>query len=178
MCRAIRELASGNFDVVLPGLGRKDEIGEMARAVEEFKLQAVAKAERNAAAGEAQNRRASAARRAELIRFANDFETVVGAIVANVSASAIQLESAASTLTRTAETAQILSSQVAGLSQQASSTMQSVATATEELSASVDEIGRQTRIPAGSRRLPSCRLSRPTTASANCRAPPSGSAMS
>ncbi|MET3912870.1 HAMP domain-containing protein/CHASE3 domain sensor protein, partial [Bradyrhizobium sp. S3.3.6] len=30
MCKAMRELASGNFDVVLPGLGRKDEIGEMA----------------------------------------------------------------------------------------------------------------------------------------------------
>jgi len=37
------------FDVVLPGLGRKDELGEMAGAVEEFKMQAVAKAERDAA---------------------------------------------------------------------------------------------------------------------------------
>ena len=49
MCKAMRELAGGNFDVVLPGLGRKDEIGEMAGAVEEFKMQAVAKAERDAA---------------------------------------------------------------------------------------------------------------------------------
>ena len=31
---AMVKLASGNFDVVLPGLGRKDEIGEMAQAVE------------------------------------------------------------------------------------------------------------------------------------------------
>ncbi|MGY8666053.1 HAMP domain-containing methyl-accepting chemotaxis protein [Bradyrhizobium sp. UFLA05-109] len=145
MCKAMRELASGNFDVVLPGLGRKDELGEMAGAVEEFKLQAVAKAERDAAASEAQNREAGAARRAELIRFADDFETAVGAIVSNVSASAVQLESSASTLTRTAETTQSLSNQVAGVSEQASSNMQSVATATEELSASVEEIGRQVR---------------------------------
>ncbi|SPP91674.1 methyl-accepting chemotaxis protein [Bradyrhizobium vignae] len=145
MCRAMRELASGNFDVVLPGLGRKDEIGEMAGAVEEFKVQAVAKAERDAAASEVQNREQAAARRAELIRFADDFESAVGAIVSNVSASAVQLESAASTLTRTAETTQSLSSQVAGVSEQASSNMQSVATATEELSASVEEIGRQVR---------------------------------
>ncbi len=48
MCKAMRELAGGNFDVVLPGLGRKDELGEMAGAVEEFKLQAIAKAERDA----------------------------------------------------------------------------------------------------------------------------------
>jgi methyl-accepting chemotaxis protein/CHASE3 domain sensor protein len=145
MCKAMRELAGGNFDVVLPGLGRKDELGEMAGAVEEFKLQAVVKAERDAAAQEAQNRESSAARRTELIRFADEFETAVGAIVSNVSASAVQLESAAGTLTRTAETTQSLSSKVAGSSDEASSNMQSVASATEELSASVDEIGKRVR---------------------------------
>jgi methyl-accepting chemotaxis protein len=145
MCNAMRELAAGNFDVVLPGLGRKDELGEMAGAVEEFKMQAVAKAERDAATQEAQNKASSAARRAELIRFADEFETAVGAIVSNVSASAVQLEAAAGTLTRTAETTQSLSSQVAGASEEASSNMQSVASATEELSASVDEIGRRVK---------------------------------
>ena len=145
MCKAMRELAGGNFDVVLPGLGRKDELGEMAGAVEEFKLQAIARAERDAATQEAQNKAASAARRSELIRFADEFESAVGAIVSNVSASAVQLEAAAGTLTRTAETTQTLSSQVAGSSEEASSNMQSVATATEELSASVDEIGRRVK---------------------------------
>jgi methyl-accepting chemotaxis protein len=145
MCNAMRELAAGNFDVVLPGLGRKDELGEMAGAVEEFKVQAIARAERDAAAQEAQNKASSAARRTELIRFADEFEQAVGAIVSNVSASAVQLEAAAGTLTRTAETTQSLSSQVAGASEEASSNMQSVATATEELSASVDEIGRRVK---------------------------------
>jgi methyl-accepting chemotaxis protein len=143
MCKAMRDLANGNFDVVLPGLGRKDELGEMAGAVEEFKMQAIAKAERDAAEHDAQNKAGAAARRAELIRFADDFEAAVGAIVANVSASAVQLEAAAGTLTRTAESTQSLSSQAAGASEEASSNMQSVASATEELSASVDEIGRQ-----------------------------------
>jgi methyl-accepting chemotaxis protein len=145
MCKAMRELAGGNFDVVLPGLGRRDELGEMAGAVEEFKLQAIAKAERDAAAQDAQNRAGSAARRAELIGFADDFEAAVGSIVSNVSASAVQLEQAAGTLTRTAETTQSLSSQVAGASEAASSNMQSVASATEELSMSVDEIGKRVR---------------------------------
>jgi methyl-accepting chemotaxis protein len=35
---AMHELAGGNFDVVLPGLGRKDEIGDIAGAVGDFKL--------------------------------------------------------------------------------------------------------------------------------------------
>ena len=143
MCKAMRELANGNFEVVLPGLGRKDEVGEMAAAVEEFKVRAIAKAEREAAEHDAQNRASAAARRSELIRFADEFEATVGSIVANVSASAVQLEAAAGTLTRTAETTQTLSSQAAGASEEASSNMQSVASATEELSASVDEIGRQ-----------------------------------
>jgi HAMP domain-containing protein len=30
----MKELASGNFSVVLPGLSRKDEVGDMAQAVE------------------------------------------------------------------------------------------------------------------------------------------------
>ncbi len=145
MCKAMRELAGGNFDVVLPGLGRKDELGEMAGAVEEFKVQAIAKAERDAATQDAQNKAGSAARRAELIRFADEFEAAVGAIVSNVSTSAVQLEAAAGTLSRTAESTQDLSSQVVGSSEEASSNMQSVASATEELSASVEEIGRQVR---------------------------------
>ncbi len=143
MCKAMRELAGGHFEIVLPGLGRRDELGEMAGAVEEFKVQAIAKAERDAAAQDAQNKAAGAARRAELIRFADDFETAVGAIVSNVSASAVQLETAAGTLTRTAETTQELSSAVAGSSEEASSNMQSVASATEELSTSVEEIGKR-----------------------------------
>src|SRR5258708_35549244 len=74
MCKAMRELAGGNFDVVLPGLGRSDELGEMASAVEECKVQAIATAEHDAAAQDAHNKASSASRRSELIRFADDFE--------------------------------------------------------------------------------------------------------
>jgi HAMP domain-containing protein len=35
---ALRELSDGNFEVSLPGVGRRDEIGAMARAVETFKI--------------------------------------------------------------------------------------------------------------------------------------------
>ena len=143
MCAAMRKLAAGDFEVVLPGLGRRDELGEMASAVEEFKVQAVAKAERDAAAQEEQNRAADVRRRGELIRFADQFESAVGSIVSSVSVSSGQLEDAANTLTRTAESTEQLSGQAAATSDEASSNMQSVATATEELSLSVNEIGRQ-----------------------------------
>ncbi|TAH66335.1 MAG: methyl-accepting chemotaxis protein [Rhodopseudomonas palustris] len=143
MCAAMRRLASGDFDVVLPGLGRRDEIGDMAAAVEAFKVEAVRKAELDAHAQETQTLAAAAERRAELIRFADEFETAVGSIVAHVSESAAQLEVAAGTLSRTVETTQNLSGRVAGVSSSASTDMQSVASATEQLSASVGEISRQ-----------------------------------
>ncbi len=41
---AMLKLAGGDFEVVLPGLERSDEIGAVAKAVEEFKLLAFAKA--------------------------------------------------------------------------------------------------------------------------------------
>ena len=44
----MKELGDGNFDVVLPGVGRKDEIGEIAGAVEAFKIKAKARAEEEA----------------------------------------------------------------------------------------------------------------------------------
>jgi methyl-accepting chemotaxis protein len=145
MCKAMRELAGGHFDVVLPGLGRKDEIGEMANAVEEFKVQAVARAAHEADERDSQNKVASMQRRSELIRFADDFETAVGSIVSNVSSSASQLEVAANTLTRTVETTQNLAARVTGASEEASANVNSVASATEQLSASVGAIGRQVR---------------------------------
>ena len=45
---AIKLMGAGNFDMVLPGLGRKDEIGDIAAAVEALKLTAIEKARREA----------------------------------------------------------------------------------------------------------------------------------
>lgn len=41
---AMNDMAAGNFDSALPGLTRKDEIGEIANAVEKFKILAAAQA--------------------------------------------------------------------------------------------------------------------------------------
>jgi len=140
---AMRKLADGDFDVVLPGLGRQDELGQMAHAVEQFKKRAVEKSEREAAENIGKVASEAAARRGEINRFAASFESTVGSIIANVSSSANQLESAAGLLARNAETTQNLSGVVAGASEDASNKVQSVAIATEELSTSVAEIGRQ-----------------------------------
>ena len=139
----MKKLAAGNFDVVLPGLGRGDEIGEMAQAVEDFKVKAAERAQQEAGEKAAADRRASAARKAEMARLADEFESAVGEIVQTVSAASTQLEAAATQLTKSAATTEQLSTKVASASEQASNNVQSVASATEELAASVGEIGRQ-----------------------------------
>lgn len=141
--KAMGELADGKFDVVLPGLGRKDEIGEMAHAVETFKAKAIEKATQEAEEKEAEGNAVAAARRAEMRKLADAFEVAVGSIVQAVSSASSQLEAAAMSLTNTADSTQKLTAVVAGASEEASSNVQSVASATEELSSSVNEVGRQ-----------------------------------
>jgi methyl-accepting chemotaxis protein len=140
---SMKELASGNFDVVLAGLGRKDEVGEIAVGIETFKLKAIERARREAEEEEAKARAAREERAREMQRLADMFDATVGNIATTVSTAATQLEHSAKSLTNTAETTQQLSSMVAESSEQASMNVQAVATASEELTASVGEISRQ-----------------------------------
>jgi methyl-accepting chemotaxis protein len=143
MSRAMRELATGNFEVQLPGLDRRDEVGQMAHAVQEFKVQAIAKAERDTAEREEKNREQQAARRAELHNLAESFETAVGNIIEKVSSASNELENSAVILTKSSAATQQLSTVVATASEETSANVQSVASATEEMASSINEIGRQ-----------------------------------
>ncbi|MEH2588469.1 methyl-accepting chemotaxis protein [Bradyrhizobium sp. AZCC 1721] len=139
----MKELAGGNFGVVLPGLDRKDEIGDMAFAIEAFKLKAADKARDEAEARIKQDQIAAGQRKADMSKMADDFEAAVGRIVEAVSSASSQLEVSAGTLTSTAERAQELATTVASASEEASTNVQSVASATEEMASSVTEISRQ-----------------------------------
>jgi methyl-accepting chemotaxis protein len=143
MSSAMRELAAGNFEVQLPGLDRRDEVGQMAHAVQEFKVQAVAKAERETAEREEKNRELQAARRAELYNLAESFETAVGNIIEKVGVASIELENSAVVLTKSSAATQQLSTVVATASEETSTNVQTVASATEEMAGSINEIGRQ-----------------------------------
>jgi len=140
---AMKELAGGNFGVVLPGLDRKDEVGDMAQAVETFKVKAEEKARDEAEAKVEQDLVAARQRKADMIKLADDFEGAVGEIVETVSSASTELEASANTLTSSAERAQELTTMVAAASEEASTNVQSVASATEEMSSSVNEISRQ-----------------------------------
>jgi methyl-accepting chemotaxis protein len=139
----MQKLAEGNFGVVLPGLGRKDEVGDMAQAVETFKVKAEQKARAEAEAKMMQDQHAAAQRKQEMQKLANDFESAVGRIIETVTSASTELEASAGTLTSTAERSQQLTTMVAAASEEASTNVQSVASATEEMASSVNEISRQ-----------------------------------
>jgi methyl-accepting chemotaxis protein len=142
MTVTMNDLAGGKLDVEVPGIGRGDEIGEMAGAVEVFKSNAVARRGLEAEQKEAEVR-AIAQRKADMHKMADDFEGAVGEIIDTVSSASTQLEVSAGSLTSTAERAEELATMVAAASEEASTNVQSVASATEEMASSVNEISRQ-----------------------------------
>jgi HAMP domain-containing protein len=139
----MKELAGGNFGVVLPGLNRTDEVGDMAQAVETFKVKTEEKARLEAEAKIKQDQIAAKQRKADMLKLADKFEGAVGEIIETVSSASNELEASANTLTSTATRAQELATMVAAASEEASTNVQSVASATEELTSSVTEISRQ-----------------------------------
>jgi methyl-accepting chemotaxis protein len=143
MRAAMIELAGGNFAIVLPGLGRADEIGEIAQAVETFKVNAERKARDDAEVKIKRDQEFARQHKADMIRMADDFEGAVGKIIETVSSASTELEASASTLTATAERSRELTTVVAAASEEASTNVQSVASATEEMASSVNEISRQ-----------------------------------
>jgi methyl-accepting chemotaxis protein len=140
MVNDMAKLAAGDFTLVLPGLGRGDEIGAMAEAVERFKIKAVDRARRDAEQEEAGRRAAAAQRHDELQKLADGFEAAVGDMVTAVASLSRELEDAADTLTTNADSTRLLSIAVADASGEASLNVRSVAQATHELTTSVSEI--------------------------------------
>ncbi|MFO1107938.1 MAG: HAMP domain-containing methyl-accepting chemotaxis protein [Bradyrhizobium sp.] len=142
MVRAMTRLAKGDAGVEVPSVGRRDEIGEMAGAVEIFKNNMI-ETERLRAEQAVAEERLAERRKADMGELADAFESAVGEIVETVSSASTELELSATTLTATATRSQEVTTTVAVASEQASANVQSVATATEELSSSVNEISRQ-----------------------------------
>jgi len=140
---AFDRMAAGDLDTNVPGAERADEIGGIGKAVlrlrdslqEKARAEAEAKATADAAMAEK--------RKGEMNRLAQEFQQAVGGIVSTVSATAAQLEDAAQSLTKTAETTQSLSSGAASASELTSANVEGVAAASEQLASTVTEISRQ-----------------------------------
>jgi methyl-accepting chemotaxis protein len=142
MSTIMGRLANMDFHVEIPDKTRRDEIGQMAAALDVFKDKMI----QNEILCEEQKQaeaRAAADRHAAMVKLANDFEGAVGSVIESVSASANELNATATSMAATAEETAHQATSVSAASEQASANVQSVAAAAEQLTHSVDEIGRQ-----------------------------------
>jgi methyl-accepting chemotaxis protein len=142
MVSAMKTLADGQLSVVIAGVDRGDEVGDMARVTQVFKESLVETQRLRGEQAEAEAR-AVAQRKREMEEFTDSFEEAVGGIVERVSSSSAGLEQAAAALSSTASSTRELSTTVASASEEAYASVQSVAAATEEMAATAAEIGRQ-----------------------------------
>jgi methyl-accepting chemotaxis protein len=141
MTSAMRRLAKGELEIDIPATGRKDEIGDMAGAVEVFKQNAV-DARRLAAEQSAEQERKHQ-RQAAVERHIETFEGAVRASLDVLGSAAAEMRTTSESMSSTAEETSAQAATVTTAGEQASSNVQAVASATEELSSSVAEIGRQ-----------------------------------
>jgi methyl-accepting chemotaxis protein len=135
-------IADGKFNQDVPYLGRKDEIGHMAKSVEVFRKNGIEKIRLEAEAKE-NEKKAQEARRQAMLDLAEKFENSVKGVVNIVSAAATEMQTTAQSLAATAEETSRQSTAVAAASEEMSGNVQTVASATEELTASIGEIGSQ-----------------------------------
>jgi methyl-accepting chemotaxis protein len=138
----MRDISSGKREIVVPGAGRADEIGSMARAVEIFK-DGLIETDRLRAAQEQQRAAAARERRNTMAELAAKFEAGAGTVVEAVGSAAGELRSTAQSMAATADEATRQTATVAAASEEASQSAQAVAAAVEELNASIGEIALQ-----------------------------------
>jgi methyl-accepting chemotaxis protein len=142
MTGTMRALADGDTRVAVIGTGRRDEIGEMARAVEVFRDNAQ-EMEHLRTEQELARQRIEADKHRMMAELAKSFEAKVGNLVQRLSVAANELEGTAQSMTTVADRTTQQSVGVASTAQQTSANVQTVAAATEELSISIREIASQ-----------------------------------
>lgn len=132
-------LVDGDLDVHVPGLGRKDEIGEMASSVEIFKENAkrVGQLDRER---EQERARADSKRREAMMGLAGRFEQTVMGVVDGVSGASGEMQEVAQTMVAAVQQNEAGSQAVVAAVEQANHSVETVASAAEELAVSIRDI--------------------------------------
>ncbi len=148
LTQAMSRLAGGDTSVTVIGHQRRDEIGEMARAVEVF-----CATRRHADQLEADQRRDADAKeqwRSQRAHQAAKFEAAVAEMLEVVAGAANRLRDTAQSMSATAVETNRRSVSVSTASQEATRNVQIVAASAEQLAASIheisDQVGRSNRI--------------------------------
>ncbi len=144
---AMKSLAEGDVGVAVPGAGRPDEIGEMAKAVQVFKDNALERQRLEHDANEAAA--AQQARTAHMVAQIAQFRSSVEEVLSGTRVAVAELESSSRTLADRAVNAAGRSDKARDSTAQTAASIQNVAAASEEMSASIAEIAGQVTTATG-----------------------------
>jgi methyl-accepting chemotaxis protein len=139
---AMRQLAAGNHAIDLPQRRIDDEVGRMARAVEVFRQNAIAR-ERLEAERETERQRAATEKQAALVGMADRIEADTGTALAAIRERTAVLTATADAMSASASRTGASAGTAAAAATQALSNAQTVAGASEQLHASISEIAGQ-----------------------------------
>ena len=141
MTQAMACLAKRELETEIEGVGRKDEIGQMAEAVQVFKTGLI-EADRLAAEQQAEQARKEA-RITQVNQYIAEFDKTVRGALDLLSSASTEMNATAGSMAQVAEETTRQASTVAVASEQTSANVQNAASASEEMAASVTEISRQ-----------------------------------
>jgi methyl-accepting chemotaxis protein len=143
MTSAVTRLGEGDFGIELPGLDRGDELGDMARSIEQFKLKAAEKA-RNEAVQEEERRQVAERNKGKALQeMAETVERETNTAVGEVATGTDRMARNAILMTDSALLLGKNSSSVAAAAEEALANAQTVAKASSQLSASIADIASQ-----------------------------------
>jgi methyl-accepting chemotaxis protein len=137
----MRRLAERDLATEIVGVGRGDEIGAMATALQVFR-DSMAQADR-LAAEQADERAAKERRQAAMDHHTQDFSTSISGVMTSLSGSAEDMRKAAIAMAGAADSVRQQASGTATGAETSSQQLTSVAAAIEEMTSSVGEISRQ-----------------------------------
>ena len=141
MTAAMKRLAAGETGVDVPSRDARDEMGEMAQAVEVFRQNAIARLALEAQQRDEQSARERRADRVD--QLVRGFQHRVAGALEIVTSAATELDATARTMTGVANTTSAQAQASSSTAEQASASVQMVAAAAEEMVSSLHEIERQ-----------------------------------
>ena len=141
MTEAMNKLAAGDRTVVVPARENTDEIGSMARAVEVFKQNAIAK--HDLEEKQVQEHATASRRQEEIVQLIGFFGRSVGGVLTTLASASADMTSSSVALEQSASDTGSQTRLVLNDVEQTAQTVQTVAAASQELAASIQEIGQQ-----------------------------------
>ncbi len=143
MTSSLAKLGDGNFEIELPGLDRADELGDMARSIEQFKIKADEKARAEALLEEGRRLDSEQAKARALKKMAETVEGEAQTAVGEVASGTSRMAASAALMSESALTLEANSSSVAAAAEQALANAQSVAKASAQLASAIADISSQ-----------------------------------